>query len=86
MGWPAGLQAASCAHGLRAGPEGVEYIVGGSREKLDICVYPRLGKANVSDEAYRGGSAMARVPTFPHFYQTDGEYEEARGKGKVGSE
>jgi hypothetical protein len=38
VGWPAGLQSASWAHGLRAGPTGVEYLMGGSREKFDICV------------------------------------------------
>lgn len=28
------------AHSLRAGPEGMEYLVGGTRKELDVCVYP----------------------------------------------
>jgi len=84
VGWPAGLQSASWAHGLRAGPTGVEYLMGGSREKFDICVYPRLGKAMISDEKFPDGKefAMAQVPVFPHLYSTDREYKQAQGKGK----
>jgi uncharacterized cupin superfamily protein len=83
-GWPAGLQSASWAHGLRAGPTGVEYLMGGSREKFDICVYPRLGKAMISDEKFPDGKefTMAQVPVFPHLYSTDREYEQAQGKGR----
>ena len=83
-GWPAGLQSASWAHGLRAGPTGVEYLMGGSREKFDICVYPRLGKAMISDEKFPDGKefTMAQVPVFPHLYSTDREYEQAQRKGK----
>ena len=80
VGWPAGIQAASWAHGLRAGPDGVEYLMGGTREKFDICVYPRLGKARIADERFSNGKedAMAELPVFPHFYKTDREYEHAK--------
>ncbi len=40
VGFQGGEGAARWAHGLRAGEDGVEYLCGGTREKLDICNYP----------------------------------------------
>lgn len=72
--------------------------MGGSREKFDICVYPRLGKAVMADEGFPGGGgdgkgegqegqeqegfAMAQVPLFPHLYGTDREWEQAKAEAE----
>ncbi|KAJ7227294.1 cupin domain-containing protein [Mycena pura] len=39
-------------HAFRAGEEGMEYLIGGNREPVDICHYPLIGKALVIN---RGG-------------------------------
>ncbi|WVR06666.1 hypothetical protein IAU60_003698 [Kwoniella sp. DSM 27419] len=41
IGFPAGLDSSRRAHCLRAGPEGVDYLEGGSRLPLDVVNYPR---------------------------------------------
>ena len=40
MGFQAGPDAQRYAHGLKAGPEGMEYICGGNRRSLKTTVYP----------------------------------------------
>nr|XP_019045217.1 hypothetical protein I302_05605 [Kwoniella bestiolae CBS 10118]OCF24147.1 hypothetical protein I302_05605 [Kwoniella bestiolae CBS 10118] len=41
MGFQGGLLASKYAHSLRAGPEGLVYLMGGTRERVDVCCYPR---------------------------------------------
>jgi uncharacterized cupin superfamily protein len=40
MGFPGGI-GDNYAHTMVAGPEGVEYLVGGTRNALDMCTYPK---------------------------------------------
>ncbi|CAK5268404.1 unnamed protein product [Mycena citricolor] len=46
VGFPAGSKT---PHAFRAGDDGLEYLVGGSREPQDICHYPSLNKAMLVD-------------------------------------
>lgn len=39
IGFPGG-HGPQYAHTMVAGPEGVEYLVGGTRDALDLCTYP----------------------------------------------
>nr|XP_031858544.1 uncharacterized protein CI109_006067 [Kwoniella shandongensis]KAA5525616.1 hypothetical protein CI109_006067 [Kwoniella shandongensis] len=47
MGFQGGLTAGQYAHGLRAGPEGLEYLCGGTRDTFDVCCYPQKGITNM---------------------------------------
>lgn len=40
IGFPGGPGEGLYAHGFKAGPEGCTYLVGGTREAMDICTYP----------------------------------------------
>lgn len=40
LGFPGGAGGAHFAHTMIAGPEGVKYLVGGTRSPLDVCTYP----------------------------------------------
>ncbi|KAJ6576604.1 hypothetical protein DFH09DRAFT_1149840 [Mycena vulgaris] len=48
VGFPA---TARQPHAFRAGEEGMEYLTGGSREAVDLCHYPLIGKALVVNRA-----------------------------------
>ncbi|WVQ65458.1 uncharacterized protein L199_003634 [Kwoniella botswanensis] len=50
MGFQGGILASKFAHSLRAGPEGLEYLMGGTRERVDVCCYPRLGIRDVFEK------------------------------------
>ncbi|WRT66724.1 uncharacterized protein IL334_003687 [Kwoniella shivajii] len=49
IGFQGGVIASKYAHGLKASNQGIEYLMGGTREKLDICIYPELGVSNIAD-------------------------------------
>ena len=53
------------AHSFRAGPDGVEMLVYGTRDANDMCWYPRSHKI-----AWRGLGVMGRIETLEYF---DGE-------------
>lgn len=53
------------AHSFRAGPDGVEMLVYGTRDANDMCWYPRSHKI-----AWRGLGVMGRIKTLEYF---DGE-------------
>ena len=40
IGWQGGVMAAKHAHSVRAGDQGCEYLMGGSRTNVDCCVFP----------------------------------------------
>lgn len=46
-GFPAGHASKRWAHALRAGNEGVEYLLGGDRKPLDVITYPTRGQTLV---------------------------------------
>ncbi|KAF8206309.1 cupin 2 conserved barrel domain protein [Mycena galopus ATCC 62051] len=48
-------------HTFRAGEEGMEYLVGGSREPVDVCHYPLIGKTLVVNRT--PGASMMLVDT-----------------------
>ncbi|RXK41051.1 hypothetical protein M231_01682 [Tremella mesenterica] len=50
MGFPGGLGSRKYAHGLKAGKDGMEYLVGGTRNKNDVCCYPLAGKTVAYDK------------------------------------
>ncbi|WVQ96598.1 hypothetical protein IAU59_003703 [Kwoniella sp. CBS 9459] len=54
MGFQGGIGASQFAHGLKAGSEGIEYLMGGTRERIDICCYPELGISNVFEQRKEG--------------------------------
>ncbi|WVF69085.1 hypothetical protein IAT40_003859 [Kwoniella sp. CBS 6097] len=54
MGFQGGIGASQFAHGLKAGDEGIEYLMGGTRERIDICCYPELGISNVFEQRKEG--------------------------------
>lgn len=39
-GRPSTLEDPAWAHSMRAGSAGMEYLVGGTRKEMDLCVYP----------------------------------------------
>ncbi|WWC71116.1 uncharacterized protein I206_105069 [Kwoniella pini CBS 10737] len=49
IGFQGGIIASKFAHGLKASSEGLVYLMGGTREKLDVCCYPELGVSNIAD-------------------------------------
>ncbi|WWC62965.1 uncharacterized protein I303_105563 [Kwoniella dejecticola CBS 10117] len=59
IGFQGGVAASKYAHGLKASSEGLVYLMGGTREKLDVCCYPELGVSNISD-AKSGQEVIAR--------------------------
>ncbi|WVR06665.1 hypothetical protein IAU60_003697 [Kwoniella sp. DSM 27419] len=66
MGFQSGIGASKYAHGLKAGPEGLEYIVGGTRERMDVCVYPEVGVSNVFEQRIKWeGEISAEVDAKP---------------------
>jgi len=60
-GFMGGVKAAKYAHCLRAGPEGLEYLMGGTRATIDTCSYPLVGKTIVFDDS-EGPTIMSVVP------------------------
>lgn len=40
-GFPGGVEASKWAHSLKAGDEGMEYLMGGTRDTIDVCSYPQ---------------------------------------------
>jgi len=64
MGFQAGVRASRWAHGLRAGPNGCDYLCGGDREVLDICVYPLKGIARIFDSADPEKFLVSDYPRF----------------------
>lgn len=52
LGFPAGLRK---AHAFRTGESELLYLMGGSREPLDVSHYPELGKLRIIDQ--KGGSS-----------------------------
>jgi uncharacterized cupin superfamily protein len=51
LAFPAGRK---LAHALKAGEEELVFLVGGSRERLDLCHYPELGKVMSIDQSSDG--------------------------------
>lgn len=53
LGFPAGKRS---AHSLRAGSQELVYLVGGTRQPMDVCVYPGDGQRLVADRSRGDGS------------------------------
>jgi len=51
LGFPGGQRN---AHALRSGDAELVYLMGGSREPLDVTHYPEIGKRKVTDQTGRG--------------------------------
>lgn len=58
-GFPAGPPNERYAHALRAGAEGVGYLLGGDRKEVDVITYPSLGKTLVCHEGTDGEAMFA---------------------------
>ncbi|OCF37324.1 hypothetical protein I316_01233 [Kwoniella heveanensis BCC8398] len=52
MGFQGGIGASRFAHGLKAGDEGIEYLMGGTRERIDICCYPDSSRFRLPPASY----------------------------------
>ncbi|KAJ7707603.1 hypothetical protein B0H17DRAFT_523076 [Mycena rosella] len=48
-------------HAFQAGPEGLEYLTGGSREPVDMCHYPLIHKALIVNRV-RGENVVVDEP------------------------
>ncbi|WVO13338.1 hypothetical protein L204_100953 [Cryptococcus depauperatus] len=54
IGFEQGLEASKYSHSLKAGNEGLEYLVGGVKSQIDVCSYPELGRTMVFEEEKTG--------------------------------
>lgn len=65
VGFPGGINASKYAHGMRAGPEGVTYIMGGARNQMDVCCYPLVGVTRIFD--HKDDKERRQVSDYPRF-------------------
>ncbi|WWC62964.1 uncharacterized protein I303_105562 [Kwoniella dejecticola CBS 10117] len=63
IGFPGGVGASRFAHGLKAGPEGCEYLVGGDRGGSGVVHYPLSNASDIWERGKDGKFTVASAPT-----------------------
>ncbi|WRT66723.1 uncharacterized protein IL334_003686 [Kwoniella shivajii] len=62
IGFPGGVGASRYAHGLKAGPDGCEYLVGGDRGGSGVVHYPLANAADIWERGADGKFTVASAP------------------------
>ncbi|WWC96422.1 hypothetical protein V866_003290 [Kwoniella sp. B9012] len=62
IGFPGGVGASRYAHGLRAGEEGCEYLVGGDRGGSGVTHYPLANASDIWERSKDGKFTVASAP------------------------